>query len=141
MNLLAALTTYLASKVSLTVATSAFYNEMPDEPDKCFCVQEEPTSIGVPAQINATVHRIKVTVRAANNTEAKILADACWRWLLTSDSRYDTEPEEADVTGFIDLGSETFIYVWLYGVPTWSKADDKMRKYFSFYAQITTSKF
>lgn len=141
MNLLSELLTYLAGKLGLTVGTNAFYNEDDQAPAKCLLIQEEPTRIGVPAQINASIHLVKITVRDSNNTLAKTLADNAWRWLLTSDALYDTNPEEVDTTGFIDLGGENFIYVWLYGVPTWLKADDEGRKYFSFYAQITTSKF
>lgn len=141
MNLLSDLLTYLAGKLDLTTGTNAFYNEDDQEPAKCLLIQEEPTRIGVPAQINAAVHLVKIVARDSTNALAKTLADDAWRWLLTSDSLYDTKPEKVDTTGFVNLGSEKFVYVWLYGVPTWLKADDKGRKYFSFYAQITTAKF
>jgi hypothetical protein len=135
-NLLDKLVTYLALHAELEPGVSAFYNEMPDEPNKCLVVQEEQNGYAVPAQIDAEVHRIRVVARDEGNESACVLAQLCWRWLLTDNAQYDTD-KRVDTTGFINLAGDT-VQVRLFGNPVWDKADQQSRKYYCFYALITT---
>lgn len=137
-DILSRLTTYLALHTSLQAGVSAFYNEMPDEPNKCIVIQEEPHGIGIPAQIDAEVHKIRVTAREASNETACTLAQLCWRWLLTDDAQYDID-KRTDTTGIISLAGK-LVQVRLFGYPVWDKADQQGRKYYCFYALITTSR-
>jgi hypothetical protein len=137
-NLLDKLVTYLALHADLEPGVSAFYNEMPDEPNKCLVVQEEQNGYAVPAQIDAEVHRIRVVARNEGNESTSALAQLCWRWLLTDDPQYDTD-RSVDTTGFINLDGSV-VQVKLFGNPVWDKADQQGRKYYCFYALITTSR-
>lgn len=137
-NILDSLITYLALHTSLECGVSAFYNEMPEEPTRCIVVQEEQHGIAVPAQIDAAVHKIRVVARDEDNESACTLSQLCWRWLLTDDAQYDTD-KRVDTTGIISLAGKP-VQVRLFGNPVWDKADQQSRKYFCFYALITTSR-
>ena len=136
-DLLDALVSYLASHTGLVSGISAFYNEMPDEPAKCLVVQEEQNGYSVPAQIDAEVHRIRITTRDVGNELSCTLAQLCWRWMLTDATQYDAD-KRTDTTGFIQLLDDTVIQVRLFGNPVWDKADQQNRKYYCFYALIIT---
>lgn len=137
-NILDHLVMYLAPKVDLVAGESAFYNELPDEPATCLVLQAEQTTYSIPAQIDATLHRVKITVRGETSEAAYDLAYKCWRWLLTDDEQYD-EDRTADTTGFIQLEGG-IVHVRLIGNPVWEKADQQGRKYYCFYALITTQR-
>lgn len=134
-NLLEELVKYLASTTGLVAGQSAFYNEMLETPAKCILIQELPTSMYVPVQIDAELHKIKLTARDISNTTAKALAVNCWQRLLTNDETFDNDPGR-DITGFITLLDGTTIQVSLYGAPVWERADQQGRKYFTFYAVV-----
>ena len=134
-NLLDELVTYLASHVSLEPGVSACYNEMLDETTQCLLLQDIPTMTAVDSQIDAEVHRIRVTVRDASNAAAYLLAGKCYRWLLTDDLGYDTD-HTVDTSGFITMLSGTTISCQLLGNPVWDKADQQGRKYYCFYAEV-----
>lgn len=136
-NLLDALVSYLASHAGLVPGTSAFYNEMPDEPAKCLVVQEEQNGYSVPAQIDAEVHRIRITTREESNEASCTLAQLCWRWMLTDNLQYTTD-KRTDTTGFIELLNGKVIQVRLIGNPVWDRADQQNRKYYCFYALVIT---
>ncbi len=138
-NLLEQLVLYISSHTDMIPGEAVFYNDMPDEPATCIAVQEQNSSAYVPPQVNAEVHAIKVVVRDVNNTNALVLAQRCWRWMLTDLEQYDTD-KEVDTTGFITLPDTSCIQVKLFGSPFWEKADQQGRKYFCFYAQIITSR-
>lgn len=140
MDLLKEIAAYLATKTSKTLGQNVFYYEMPEEPAECILVQEESTPLAVPAQIDAQHHRIMVTIRGSSNIYAKELADLCWRWLLCDDLMYDVDRSSVNVTGFIQLNNGIYVYVQLYSSPVWLKVDQKGRKYFSFKANVVTTK-
>lgn len=138
-NLLELVTKYLAAKIGLTAGTDAVYNEMPAEPSKCILVQEEQTSLSVLPQIDAEVHKVRVTARDTSYTLAAELAEKCWRWLLTDITNFDIDKRE-DATGFITMLDDTIISVRLFSNPIWEKSDQQGRKYYTFYALITTKR-
>lgn len=138
-DLLEQVARYLASKTSLVAGTSVFYNEMPDDVNKCVLVQEVQTNGTVAPQIDAEVHRLRISVRESSNTAASNLAYTCWRWLLTDILNYDLDKRE-DTTGFITLLDGSTVMVTLYGNPVWEKSDQQRRKYYSFYAVVITKR-
>lgn len=140
-NLLELVTRYLAAKTGLTAGTQAFYNEMPAEPAKCIVVQEEQNDIFVLPQIDAEVHKVRITARDSSYTLAQSLAELCWRWLLTDIDNFTIDKRE-DATGVLTMldPTSTIIHVRLYGNPVFEKADQQGRKYYYFYALITTKR-
>ena len=138
-DLLEQVVRYLASKVGLTAGTNIFYNEMPDELDKCVLVQEVPTNETVLPQIDAEVHRLRIVVRDVSYTTALTLTELCWRWLLTDIQNYDLDKRE-DANGFITLLNGVKVMVTLYGNPVWYNTDQQRRKYYNFYATVITKR-
>lgn len=137
MNLLLEITKFLASKVNLVLGENIFYHEMPDDGDpKCVCVYKPrtPHFFGTTAQIDGSMHHIKVTIRHSNNNDAEELALDCYNWLTSVNSLDDILKD----TGFVELLDGTIIYVWGFGTPYWEKADQQRRKYFSFEARVDT---
>jgi hypothetical protein len=132
-NLLDLLCSYLADRLELVPGDNIVYNEIPDQPDSCVVLQEERSGRIVPPQINAAIHYVRVVVRAETNSAAFSLAQLCWRWLLT-----DSAEIGEDTTGFLTLLDGTVIHCQLLGTPVWEQADQQGRKYFCFYALITT---
>ena len=139
-NLLSLVASYLASKLTMTAGTDVFYNEMPDEPTKCVLVQEiQNPGLSIHAQIDAEIHRIKVTTREESYQKSLALAQSCWRWLLTDDEDFSSDTR-TDTTGFVTLGDLATVQITLYGNPVWEKSDQQSRKYYSFYATILTKR-
>ena len=139
-NLLSLVASYLASKLTMTAGTDVFYNEMPDEPTKCVLVQEiQNPGLSIHAQIDAEIHRIKVTTREESYQKSLALAQSCWRWLLTDDVAFSSDTR-TDTTGFVTLGDLATVQIVLYGNPVWEKSDQQSRKYYSFYATILTKR-
>ena len=139
-NLLSLVASYLASKLAMTAGTNVFYNEMPDEPAKCVLVQEiQNPSLSIHAQIDAEIHRIKVTTREESYQKSLALAQSCWRWLLTDSVAFSSDTR-VDTTGFVTLGDLATVQITLYGNPVWEKSDQQSRKYYSFYATILTKR-
>lgn len=132
MELLFAVATYLASKLSLEPGKQVFCYEMPDKPDECVCVYEVQTSLTSPPQIDAISRRLRISIRSTSNAAAAQLAESCWQHLLT-------DGEDEVPTGFIKLEDRT-VFVDLRGKPLWDKSDQQNRKVFSFEAVITTTK-
>lgn len=133
MELLFAVATYLAEKLSLEPGKQVFCYEMPDKPDECICVYEVQTSLTSPPQIDAISRRIRVSARSTGNAAAATLAESCWQRLWT-------DGEEEVPTGFIKLNGTKTVFVDLRGKPLWDKSDQQNRKVFSFEAVITTTK-
>ena len=139
-NLLNLVASYLASKLTMTAGTNVFYNEMPDEPAKCVLVQEiQNPSLSIHAQIDAEIHRIKVTTREESYQKSLALAQSCWRWLLTDSVAFSSDTR-VDTTGFVTLGDLATVQIVLYGNPVWEKSDQQSRNYYSFYATILTKR-
>jgi hypothetical protein len=138
-DVLGKIVSYLDSKTTLTAGTDLFYNEMPDEKDRCVLVQELLSNVAIPAQIDAEIHKIAITVREATNTATLSLAQTCWRWLLTDSASYDTDKSE-ETTGFITLAAGVTVQVVLYGNPVWEKTDQEGRKYYKFFFTILTKR-
>lgn len=140
-DILNKLAQYLATKNSLEVGKEVFYNEVSDKPITAILLQELESTTIVPPQIDAAVHRIRISVRSSTNVLAKQLADSCYRWLIYSDDMLTpSDLEDEDTTGFIELDEDTTVYVVLYGNPIWDKVDQQGRKYYSFVARIITQK-
>ncbi len=138
-DLLEQVVRYLASKLSLKAGTDIFYNEMPDELDKCVLVQEVSTNESVLPQIDAEVHRLRIVARDVSYTAALTLVGLCWRWLLTDIQNYDLDKRE-DTNGFITLLDGSTVMVTLYGNPVWYNTDQQRRKYYNFYATVITKR-
>lgn len=134
MNLLDELVNYIAKHLQLEPGESAFYHEMPDEPDECICLYELKTALDSPPQIDAIARRIRFTTRGLCNTVASDLAEKLWSVLWM-----DAERELEVSDGFITLEAG-MVFVDLRGKPIWDKSDQRNRKYFSFEAVITTTK-
>lgn len=140
MSLLLEIATYISEKTSLVLGENVFYFEAPDEPDICVYMREIKSNVSIPAQIDASIHRILFTIRNTDNEKAEALANKCYRWMLTEDPTYDVDRYMADTNGFIRMPNSSYIFVELLGTPVWDNVDQQGRKYFCFEAIITTQK-
>lgn len=134
MNLLEELATYLAGKVDMQLGKQAFFNEMPDEPAECFCVQEKSTTLPTLPQIDAVSRRVVLSIRAPSHKHADKLATELYRWMWCSDEETDNP------TGFLELREGLYVFSDVRGTPIWDKSDQKGRKYYTFEAVVTTQK-
>lgn len=140
-NLLDAITTYLAQKMLLVPGTNIFYNQLPADPATCILVQEIYNPDEVHPQINMEQHFIHISARADTNSIALNNAALCYRWLLTDDASYTAETcATVETTGFIELATNLTVKCQLRGTPIWLKTDDKGRKHFGFTAEILSKR-
>lgn len=134
MDLLDNLVEYLAKQLNMVPGEDAFYHEMPDEPDTCFCLYEVKTTLDSPPQIDAISRRVRFVTRANGNSASNALAEQMWLALW-----HDAERDVDVPDGFITL-RDGIVFVDLRGKPIWDKSDQRNRKYFCFEAVITTTK-
>ena len=53
-------------------------------------MREIKSNVSIPAQIDASIHRILFTINT-DNEKAEALANKCYRWMLTEDPTYDVD--------------------------------------------------
>lgn len=126
-NLLNDIASYLAEENDLVPGTSIFYNEMPENEITTVLVQETFMGGHVLQQINAELHRVRITARGLSSTAAETILRSCYTSLLSE-------------SGVIELTANNFATIELQGTPIWEKTDQQGRSFFYFTAVVISSR-
>ena len=119
--------------------------KMPDLPSICVCIQEKPSTIEIPPQINAEVHYITIQVRHTNYEDAFALAYLLAGYMQTSDIDFPTKSiSEIDTTGIVSLTESVSVCSNLIRTPHAIDTDNATQQELrtvQFLCKIISSKF